>query len=304
MLLAISTHYTEDLEATPLLHAAQLSRRLLHHIESPSSSNGLGTETAVILQAFAWPVWYSLFAILVLISFLLHIVLRREEAVVHAGSEAPQWETSEVLIATIGAICQQGSHRHPDTAAARTIFICLFCLSVIIYTAYSAAFVALLSPPVHRHQHNIMSTSNHRRFMMKNVSIESMASSILKSNIITCTTKQEPLDPDLSCNLLNQNEIGDKVLITLGQASMRENLEVCNDNEVTFMKDGKAEIISLRMEDAFPAFIILGSGIIAALILLVIEIVKHRQNVNDKFKMSLVSNAEKLPALHGKALIL
>ncbi|XP_046396124.1 uncharacterized protein LOC124163336 isoform X2 [Ischnura elegans] len=176
-----------------------------------STLTALRASGYVILLAFSQPVWYSLFATLVLIAFLLHAVLRREEAVVHAGSEAPPWETSEVLLATIGAICQQGSHRHPDTAAARTIFMCLFILSVIMYTAFSAAFVALLSPPIHNVHHDD-SSLRILRFAVGKFPVSHLMSDLLKGNLTICASKMNPHKPVLNCSFLIQGKEENSIL--------------------------------------------------------------------------------------------
>jgi len=52
---------------------------------------------------------------------------------------------TEILLVSIGAICQQGSERDPSTAAARTLLLALFVLAVVIYTAYSASVISIIS---------------------------------------------------------------------------------------------------------------------------------------------------------------
>lgn len=55
------------------------------------------------------------------------------------------WEISEILLVTCGALGQQGSERDPSTAAARTLLLALFVFAVLIYTAYSASVISLIS---------------------------------------------------------------------------------------------------------------------------------------------------------------
>lgn len=56
-----------------------------------------------------------------------------------------RWEVGEIVLITIGALCQQGSARDPSTSAARTLLLALFILAVLTYTAYSASVISLIS---------------------------------------------------------------------------------------------------------------------------------------------------------------
>lgn len=66
-----------------------------------------------------------------------------------------RWEVGEILLVTIGALCQQGSARDPSTGAARTLLLVLFVLAVLSYTAYSASVISLISllPSTEQEQH-------------------------------------------------------------------------------------------------------------------------------------------------------
>lgn len=66
-----------------------------------------------------------------------------------------RWEVGEILLVTVGALCQQGSARDPSTGAARTLLLVLFVLAVLSYTAYSASVISLISllPSTEQEQH-------------------------------------------------------------------------------------------------------------------------------------------------------
>ncbi|KAJ4450258.1 hypothetical protein ANN_01678 [Periplaneta americana] len=114
----------------------------------------------IYVLPFSVGVWASLCSLLLAITVALTFILRRESQlpkrefgllVTTTGTGdklvQPKWELSEVLLVTVGAVCQQGSARNPTTSAARTMFIVLFVLAVLTYTAYSASVISLLSSP-------------------------------------------------------------------------------------------------------------------------------------------------------------
>nr|ALD51338.1 ionotropic receptor 19 [Locusta migratoria] len=76
--------------------------------------------------------------------------------------EQPSWDLSEVMLVTIGALSQQGADRHPNTMAARILFLVLFLLAVLMYTAYSASVISIMSStkPVSNSLQGILESSS------------------------------------------------------------------------------------------------------------------------------------------------
>ncbi|XP_023719255.1 uncharacterized protein LOC111870865 isoform X3 [Cryptotermes secundus] len=114
----------------------------------------------IYILPFSIGVWTSLCSLLLAITVALTFILCRESQLpqqefgllINEGKTVDKpvqlkWELSEVLLVTTGAVCQQGSSRNPTTSAARTLFIALFVLAVLTYTAYSASVISLLSSP-------------------------------------------------------------------------------------------------------------------------------------------------------------
>ncbi|PSN37280.1 Ionotropic receptor 195 [Blattella germanica] len=106
----------------------------------------------IYILPFSIRVWATLCSLLLAITIALTFILRRETKLRQQRIEISEpdqstWEFSEVFLVTIGAVCQQGSDRNPTTSAARTLFIVLFALAVLTYTAYSASIISLLSSP-------------------------------------------------------------------------------------------------------------------------------------------------------------
>ncbi|XP_049775569.1 uncharacterized protein LOC126162844 [Schistocerca cancellata] len=135
---------------------------------------------------FSLDVWVSLFSLLVGITFLLTFILGSETRLPIAQKnstgenfpftginasrkqfslnmlEQPSWDLSEVMLVTIGALSQQGADRHPNTMAARILFLVLFLLAVLMYTAYSASVISIMSStkPVSNSLQGILESSS------------------------------------------------------------------------------------------------------------------------------------------------
>ncbi|XP_049799993.1 uncharacterized protein LOC126235278 [Schistocerca nitens] len=116
---------------------------------------------------FSLDVWVSLFSLLVGITFLLTFILGSETRLPIAQFslnmlEQPSWDLSEVMLVTIGALSQQGADRHPNTMAARILFLVLFLLAVLMYTAYSASVISIMSStkPVSNSLQGILESSS------------------------------------------------------------------------------------------------------------------------------------------------
>ncbi|KAJ9579834.1 hypothetical protein L9F63_004506 [Diploptera punctata] len=108
----------------------------------------------IYILPFSIEVWAVLCALLLSITIALTLIFHHESKL-HEQEEQekeikmvqPKWDFDEVLLVTIGAVCQQGSAHNPTTSAARTVFIVLFVLAVVTFTAYSASVISLLSSP-------------------------------------------------------------------------------------------------------------------------------------------------------------
>ncbi|XP_067006382.2 uncharacterized protein [Anabrus simplex] len=121
----------------------------------------------IYILPFSSDVWVSLVSLLLAITVALTFILGSETRLPSGIKEQlnkqnnvkaltnssraldsdlqPHWDLSEVMLVTFGAVSQQGSYRDPTTSAARTLFITLFVLAVLTYTAYSASVISLMS---------------------------------------------------------------------------------------------------------------------------------------------------------------
>ncbi|KDR13328.1 hypothetical protein L798_12953 [Zootermopsis nevadensis] len=87
---------------------------------------------------FSRAVWLASVALIAVISFLLYSAFRWE----YREKGAMNW--TDVVLLSLGAVCQQGSTLEAQGITGRTVTIMLYIVVIFLYTSYSACIVALL----------------------------------------------------------------------------------------------------------------------------------------------------------------
>ncbi|XP_046621154.1 uncharacterized protein LOC124305618 [Neodiprion virginianus] len=101
----------------------------------------------IFLAPFANDVWFVLALLLLGVTVALTYVLAREVRL--SDSETAgcrrkvRWELSEVLLVSVGALCQQGTTLNPQAPSSRTLFLAIFVMAALVYTAYNASIIAI-----------------------------------------------------------------------------------------------------------------------------------------------------------------
>lgn len=89
-------------------------------------------------------VWMSLGGFLVIIIILVFITYSFEEYYITKNTNINKTRLLDIVILTVGAMCQMGSQREPKSSSGRIATIFLFITMVFLYTSYTANIVALL----------------------------------------------------------------------------------------------------------------------------------------------------------------
>ncbi|XP_063232175.1 glutamate receptor ionotropic, delta-2-like [Bacillus rossius redtenbacheri] len=95
----------------------------------------------VFLMPFSQGVWLCSAGLVAVCTTALYCALTRESRQ-DASSRAVSW--SDVLLLSLGAVCQQGSQVQPRGTSGRIVTIVLFVAVLFLYTSYSGCIVALL----------------------------------------------------------------------------------------------------------------------------------------------------------------
>ncbi|XP_063232174.1 glutamate receptor ionotropic, delta-2-like [Bacillus rossius redtenbacheri] len=97
--------------------------------------------TNVFMLPFSQGVWLCSAGLVAVCTTALYCALTRESRQ-DASSRAVSW--SDVLLLSLGAVCQQGSQVQPRGTSGRIVTIVLFVAVLFLYTSYSGCIVALL----------------------------------------------------------------------------------------------------------------------------------------------------------------
>ncbi|KAL1514088.1 hypothetical protein ABEB36_003407 [Hypothenemus hampei] len=101
---------------------------------------------------FDTKVWLSTFAIVVIMTFVLLLLIKWEYAKQKLTSEIEKKENQielresfgDIVLVTFGAFCQQAAAALPYSTPGRVATLCLFVSLMFLYVSYSANIVALL----------------------------------------------------------------------------------------------------------------------------------------------------------------
>ncbi|XP_034252474.1 glutamate receptor 2-like, partial [Thrips palmi] len=101
------------------------------------------------LQPFSRGLWLAVLALMALCVLQLVATTRSWTQPKHVGASwttAP-YSVADCFLAVMGALCQQGADRTPDSVSGRTVMVMFLFTSFFLFTAFSAFIVALLQAP-------------------------------------------------------------------------------------------------------------------------------------------------------------
>lgn len=93
---------------------------------------------------FNTKVWMSLGGFLVLITIVVYLTYSFEEYIRRNDNKWNMAKLTDIILLTVGAICQMGSHKEPKSKSGRVATMFLFITLLFLYTSYTANIVALL----------------------------------------------------------------------------------------------------------------------------------------------------------------
>ncbi|PSN49052.1 Ionotropic receptor 75m [Blattella germanica] len=98
--------------------------------------------------------WWASAGLITLTGFILYIAFKwefkKKKITDGASNERERVQGSDVLLMSLGAICQQGTSQEAESIPGRILMFFLFTSVIFLYTAYSACIVALLQSSTNR----------------------------------------------------------------------------------------------------------------------------------------------------------